>query len=69
MNKTGESANRKNGEIKQHKQDRKRAIVAIFFAPIRLESIPLTTQARAPDPMIRNEYKETFRFTAGYCLL
>lgn len=64
MNKTTELENRKSGEAKQHKQDKNSEIVAIFFTPYR-EIIPLNTQAIPPDPIIRNENKETFRFTLG----
>lgn len=63
-NRTGEFANRKRGESKQHKQDKRSEVVTIFFAGYRLEMSPLNTHANAPDPMIRNDNKETFSCAA-----
>src|SRR5205809_5274931 len=53
-----ELLNKNNGESKQQQQDRNNAMVAIFFAPKRCESIPLAAQARAPEAMIKKESNE-----------
>ena len=66
INEPAESEYRKSGDTKQHTPDKKREIVAIFFAPYRFEIIPLNTQAMAPDPIIRNDNKETVRLIPEY---
>ena len=53
--------NKKNGDSRQHKQDRNKAIVAIFFAPKRCDSNPLAAQARAPQAIIKNDKNEIFK--------
>ena len=61
MNNTGEGENKNSGELKQHKHDKNKEIVAIFFAPKQEESIPLKTQAIAPEAIIKKENKDTLR--------
>ena len=61
MNKIGEGENKKRGELKQHKQDKNKEKVAIFFAPKQEDSIPLKTQAIAPEAIIKKDSKATLR--------
>jgi len=60
-----EPVNKKKGENRQHKQERNNEIVAIVFGPNRNDKSPLTTHARPPDPMIRNEMSEIFELNSG----
>ena len=60
-----EPMNRKRGESKQHKQESNNEIVAILFAPKRNDKSPLSTHARPPDPMMRNEMSEIFEPNSG----
>jgi len=61
----GEFIKRKRGEVIQHKQDKNKDMVAVFFAPTYSESIPLKTQAKPPEAMIKNENRETFKWLPG----
>ena len=55
-----EPENKMSGETRQHRHERNREVVAIFFSPKCRESVPPITQAIPPDPMIRKERKGTF---------
>ncbi len=63
INKTVEPANRKSGEMMQHKHDTDNAIAATFFVPNFCEIIPLKTHANQPEAMMRNDNNETFKFS------
>ena len=60
-----ELANRKNGEVMQHKHDSSKHEAAIFFTPKYCENIPLKIQASPPDAIIKKENKETLRLMPG----
>lgn len=56
-----ELPNKKNGDSKQHEQERNNAVVAIFFAAKRCDNKPLATQASEPHAMIKKEKSGTFK--------
>ena len=65
INTKEELFNNNSGERIQQVPDTPNEIVAIFFAPKICEIDPLRTQARLPDPIIRNDKRGMFRSTAG----
>src|SRR6478672_6595507 len=53
--------NKNIGDNKQQRQDKIKAVVAIFFASNSLVSKPLNMQANAPDAITKNDSKGTSR--------
>ena len=58
MNRKEEVEIRKNGEVRQHRQDKNSESVAIFLAPKYCDNIPLRTQARLPEAIIKSIIRE-----------
>ena len=56
-----ELLNRNRGETQQHKQDKSKEMVAIFFTPNCWERYPLITHARPPEAMIMNDRRGIFK--------
>ena len=57
----GTEPDRNKGDSMQHAPEVNKAIVATFFAPYCLDTIPLSTQAGAPEAIIKNDMTEGFR--------
>ena len=54
------------GENRQQSSDRVRAVRAVLKLPQRFDAKPPATQAREPEPMIRNEVAGISRCTSGW---
>ena len=61
ISKGADVVNKKNGDNRQHKQERDKAMVAILFAPKRCDSKPLAAQASAPQAIIKKDKNEIFK--------
>ena len=64
-NKVTESFIINKGEQMQHRQDKLKAMVAIFLGPIYCESNPPVAQDIPPMPMIQKDKSETLKFATG----
>ncbi len=66
---SGEAPYKNRGDNKQQHPESAKAVDAIFFAPNRLESIPLNMHENPPAAIIKKDKRETLKFRFGWRLL